>query len=126
MEELKKSIKEKENADKLLLKVEVVLGFITLFSFLALYSGSLYLLSQNLIFYGIVLTVLAWGVLVFGVSYCLIIEQKAGYYECGNCKHKYVPTFKAVLCAMHIGRSRYMKCPHCGQKSWNKKVISKE
>ena len=26
---------------------------------------------------------------------------------------------------MHVGRTRYMKCPECNEKSWQKKVISK-
>ena len=53
----------------------------------------------------------------------LIIEQKAGYYECGECHHKYVPEYKNMLWAPHMGRTRYMKCPKCGMKSWQKKVI---
>ena len=27
---------------------------------------------------------------------------------------------------MHYGRTRYMKCPKCNKRSWNKKVISKD
>ena len=53
----------------------------------------------------------------------LLIEQKAGYYQCDNCKYKYIPTYKQVLFAMHSGRTRYMKCPKCHKKTWNKKVI---
>ena len=49
-----------------------------------------------------------------------------GYYECKHCKHRYVPTYKAVNMAMHMGRTRYMRCPQCGKKSWQKKVLSKD
>lgn len=62
---------------------------------------------------------------VVGVTYAIKIEQIAGYYECQHCKHKYVPTYAQVFFAMHSGRTRYMKCPACGQKSWQRKVISK-
>ena len=58
--------------------------------------------------------------------FMLGIEQKAGYYECAKCHHKYVPTYSNVLWAMHIGRTRYMKCPKCNEKSWQKKVVSKD
>ena len=51
------------------------------------------------------------------------IEQKAGYYECKECNHKYVPSYSNVCWAPHFGRTRYMKCPHCGKYSWSKKVI---
>ena len=63
---------------------------------------------------------------IVGFGFALKIEQVAGYYECQNCGHRYVPTFKAVNLAMHMGRTRYMKCPECGEKTWQKKVISKE
>ena len=53
----------------------------------------------------------------------LLIEQKAGYYQCDNCKYKYIPSYKQVLFAMHSGRTRYMKCPKCHKRTWNKKVI---
>ncbi|MBR5448530.1 MAG: helix-turn-helix domain-containing protein [Clostridia bacterium] len=61
-----------------------------------------------------------------GFGFALRIEQIAGYYECEHCKHKHVPKFGATLIAPHIGRTRHMRCPSCGKKSWQKKVISKD
>ena len=58
-----------------------------------------------------------------GVLYALRIEQIAGYYECSNCHHKYIPSYKTILFAMHINRTRRMKCPHCNKKTWHKKKI---
>lgn len=54
------------------------------------------------------------------------IEQTAGYYECQNCHHRYVPTYWQTILAMHRGRTRYLKCPECGKRSWQKKVLTKE
>ena len=54
------------------------------------------------------------------------IEQVTGYYECKHCHHRYVPTYMQTNMAMHFGRTRYMKCPNCGKKSWQKKVLSKD
>ena len=67
------------------------------------------------------------GTVVFLVAmfFGLKIEQIAGYYECGACHHKYVPTFKSVFWAKHLNRTRKMKCPKCGKKTWQKKIISK-
>ena len=65
--------------------------------------------------------------LIFTVAFIAVgIEQKAGYYECQNCHHRYVPTYWQVNLAMHMGRTRYMKCPECGKRSWQKKVLTKE
>ena len=66
-------------------------------------------------------------VMIFTVAFIAVgIEQKAGYYECQNCHHRYVPTYWQTNLAMHMGRTRYMKCPKCGKRSWQKKVLTKE
>ena len=72
-------------------------------------------------------------IIVFGflnlfvcVYFGIIIETNAGYYKCKHCKHKYIPTYSQVVWSMHMGRTRFMKCPKCGKKSWQKKVISKD
>ncbi len=64
--------------------------------------------------------------IVIGVIFGIKIETEAGYYECRACKHRYVPAYKSVFMAMHYGRTRYMKCPECGKRTWQKKVIGKD
>ncbi len=66
-------------------------------------------------------------VMIFAVAFIAVgIEQKAGYYVCQSCGHRYVPTYWQVNLAPHTGRTRYMKCPKCGKRSWQKKVLTKE
>lgn len=55
----------------------------------------------------------------------LKLEVKAGYYECKNCHHKFVPTYMQALNAMHMGTTRYLKCPECQKRTWCKKVLKK-
>ena len=57
------------------------------------------------------------------LPFLIKIEQTAGYYECAECGHRYVPTFRSVFWSAHMGRTRKMVCQKCGKKSWNKKVI---
>ncbi|MCM1039222.1 MAG: helix-turn-helix domain-containing protein [Roseburia sp.] len=65
--------------------------------------------------------------MIFAVAFIAVgIEQKAGYYECQNCQHRQVPTYWQANLAMHVGRTRYMKCPACGKYSWQKKVLTKD
>lgn len=65
--------------------------------------------------------------MIFVIAFIAVgIEQKAGYYECQKCHHRYVPTYRQTNLAPHMGRTRYMKCPKCGEKSWQKKVLSNE
>ena len=63
---------------------------------------------------------------LIGFCFAMKIEQIAGYYECRHCKHKYVPEYMAMFPAPHIGRTRFMKCPKCGKRSWQKKVVGKD
>ena len=116
-------IKEKlKDNEKLLLNIEWVLGA---FSFI-LFFGAIYLASSGIlpIIWSTAVGVLGFILFAVGISCCLKIEQTAGYYECSKCGNKYVPTFKSVLCGMHYGRTWYLKCPKCGEKSWQKKVLS--
>ena len=65
--------------------------------------------------------------MIFAVACIAVgIEQKAGYYECQNCRHRHIPTYWQTNLAMHIGRTRYMKCPECGKWSWQRKVLTQQ
>ena len=115
--------KQKEEADRKMLRLEVVIGYISSITFLVLIFIASYVEMEM----WIRVLLIVFGTITFfiGAHNCLKIEQTAGYYECKECHHKYVPTYSKVLFAQHIGRTRYMKCPKCGKKSWNKKVIVK-
>ena len=73
----------------------------------------------------IVLIIIGFIPILVLTPFMLRIEQTAGYYKCEKCGHAYVPKYKSVFLSMHKGRTRYMKCPKCNEKSWQKKVISK-
>ncbi len=67
------------------------------------------------------------AVLVVAVAFIAVgIEQKAGYYECQVCFDRHIPTYWQANLAPHIGRKRYMKCPVCGKRSYQKKVLTKK
>ena len=123
-ENLLRSSKEKEKADKLLLNVEAWVAFGSVVLFVALAMVISFCEIANTVRLLIIVPALVFFLVICFL--CLRIEQKAGYYECGKCHHKYVPTYWNVCLAMHIGRTRYMKCPECGKRSWQKKVISKD
>lgn len=117
-------VKQKEESDKRLLTLEWVIGILSLIVlFIPIIIGA-YLPMEEwqrfvVIFSGFIPAII-------GFCFSLKIEQIAGYYKCAKCGHRYVPTYKAVNLAPHMGRTRYMKCPECGKKSWQKKVLSKD
>lgn len=115
--------KQKEEADRRLLFLEIVIG---VFSVIVLLGFSLVASVVQMPDWLRVVLVLTGFVLgMIGLMYALKIEQTAGYYECQKCGHKYIPTFNSVMWAMHFGRTRYMKCPECNKRSWQKKGAEK-
>ena len=115
--------KEEKNTKKMLM-YEIVIGSISTLAFVILIMVSALINME--IYFKVLLFVLAFAILISGVVSALKIETEAGYYECKNCHHRYVPKFSSVFFAMHMGRTRYLKCPKCNTHSWNKKVITKE
>ena len=117
-------VRAKQAADKRLLRMEIITGIICmLILIVAVEVASFVPLAE---IWRVLIIVAGMIPLLVAMPFMIQIEQTAGYYECQHCKHRYVPTFKAVLMAMHAGRIRYMKCPECGKKSWQKKVLTKE
>ena len=117
-------IKQKEQADKRLLSIEVFIGITAIIVLFALIFVAAFIQMET----WLRISLIVFGFILFwaGCFYALRIEQVAGYYECAHCKHRHVPTYKAVNMAMHMGRTRYIRCPQCGKKSWQKKVLSKD
>ena len=117
-------IKQKEESDRRLLRTEIVMVICcALPCIAAVIIASVVPMEEWLA------TVIVLGSLVpilIATPFALKIEQKAGYYECQKCRHRYVPKYASVFFAMHMGRTRYMKCPACGEKSYQKKVLSKD
>ena len=120
-------VKQKERSDKRLLTMEIVIGLTsTVFLFAMLAVGIIFMTLEKPVWAFILPVGVGFVQFIVCMMFALRIEQVAGYYECRECGHRYVPSYKAVNLAMHMGRTRYMKCPECGKKSWQKKVISKE
>jgi transcriptional regulator with XRE-family HTH domain len=117
-------VKEKEEKDKMLLRMEIIAGVL----------GIVPLLPATILANSLSCTEFQKGLIVLAsivpfliaMPFLIKIEQKAGYYECKECGHRYVPEYKSVFWAMHMGRTRKMRCPKCNKKSWHKKVISRE
>ena len=112
--------KQKEEADRRLLNTEIIMGV----PLVVLFLGVMLIASKFEMDTWVRFAIIISDVIVFLIAtfFMVGIEQKAGYYECQKCHHKYVPSYSSVCLAMHFGRTRYMKCPKCNQKSWQKKV----
>ena len=122
--QLLEMIQQKQEAEKRLLKLEIILGIIAVLPLIAaVIIASIVPMEE---WKGSLLVGLSLLPLLIATPFALKIEQKAGYYECRKCGHRHIPQYGSVFCAMHINRTRYMRCPKCQERSWQKKVISKD
>ena len=115
--------KEIEEKNRQMLRAEY------LFAFPAIMAGLDIILAASFaepVWLRIALIAFAFAMVVAVAFIAVGIEQKVGYYECQICHHRYVPSYWRTNLAMHLGRTRYMKCPECGKRSWQKKVLSRE
>ena len=115
--------KEEINNKKLMTSMWTILITSAVFYF------GIILLAVNLLEEGIILgVVICVSTIMFLIAafIALKFEVDAGYYECRNCHHRFIPTYKEVLFAMHMSTTRYLKCPKCHKRTWSKKVMTKE
>ena len=116
--------REVDEKNKQLLNLEIMIGIPATIGGLALCAVAAFVempiaLKIGLIVFGVLMVVIVAFIAVG-------IEQKAGYYECQKCQDRHIPTYWQTNLAMHMGRTRYMKCPKCGKWSWQKKVLTQE
>lgn len=123
-ENLLEITKLKQDREKQLMNLEIFIGILATMVFLICAFVASFVNIENI--YKILLVVLGLILFLVGCVICLRIEQTVGYYECKRCHYRYIPTYSNILYAMHIGRTRYMKCPKCHKYSWNRKVISRK
>lgn len=115
--------RQEELNNKKLLALENVIGYTCSISFLILIFAASFAVTTSMWRIGMIVS----GSIIFliGMYHSVKLEHDAGYYECPNCRKRYVPTMRAVIMAPHKGRNRKMKCPYCSQRGYHKKVLTK-
>ena len=96
---------------------------IMIISMIALFTGIL--IAAFLIPEGIWQLVVIVGVCVAFLIPCLYavkLEVSVGAYQCQNCGHEIVPTYKEAIRAKHRGFTRHLLCPKCNERTWCKKI----
>ena len=121
---LLEALEAKQKADKNLLNLEILVGMMCVVILLGLTVFASFMQLEEWL--RVVLILIGLVPFLIALPFLIKIEQTAGYYACAECGHRYVPTFKSVFMAAHMGRTRKMRCPKCGKKSWQKKVLTKE
>lgn len=63
--------------------------------------------------------------MILNILVGVIISLNFEVYECADCKKKFVPTFKDYIFEPHTLTKRYLKCPYCHKRGWDKFSIKK-
>lgn len=115
--------RQEELNNRKLLALENVIGYTCSISFLVFIFAASFAVTTFI--WRIVMIVVGSIIFVIGMYHSIKLEHDVGYYECPNCKKRYVPSMRAVIMAPHKGKDRKMKCPYCAKKEYHKKVLTK-
>ena len=117
-------VRQKEQNDKRFLRMELLSGILCLIPLIV----SIFIVTLVPMEEWIATVIVCSCILPLFIAtpFMIKIEQTAGYYECAECGHRYVPTYKSVFFSAHMHTTRYMCCPKCNRRSWQKKVLTKE
>ena len=117
-------VRQKQESDKRLLRMESLAGAMASIPLVVGIVIGLFVPMEE--WKQVVIVLSGMIPLLVAIPFLLRVEQVAGFYECQHCHHQYVPRYKSVFIAPHMGRTRYMKCPECRKWLWQKKIINKE
>lgn len=61
-----------------------------------------------------------------GIAVGCVLDREGGYFECPQCKARFVPTMAAYVNGLHGITWRRLRCPECGKVSNCKKRLTKK
>lgn len=74
--------------------------------------------------WSILLVVLSGITFIIALIAAILMDYSAGDYECRKCGQRFKPTLSAYVWGAHTLTTRYLKCPHCKEKSFCKRRLS--
>ena len=116
--------KELEKKNKTVWSAMWTIMGISLILFLGGIAAAIFLVPEGPL--QLVVILLTTGIFLIPCFYALKLEVSVGAYKCKNCGHEIVPTYTEALNAMHMGTTRYLKCPNCNKRTWCKKILIKD
>lgn len=71
----------------------------------------------------ILVCVMSVLLMVSNIALILLVAVNTEVYECCHCGEKFVPTMREYLMGANTMKKRYLRCPYCHKKGWNKCYI---
>lgn len=113
--------KELENKNKTIWQSMWVIMTVSIIALLAGISLTSFLIPKGI--WQLVSILVLCVVFLVPCFYALKLEISVGVYKCKKCGCEIVPTYSKALNAMHMGTTRYLKCPNCKKRTWCKKIL---
>lgn len=113
-------IKENEENKKQLM-LSIICGVITFIAICALIVIAAYMDLPVLA--RILVIVVAIATAVVGIGAAIMLDLKAGYFECPHCKALFVPAMNEYVKAYHTFTKRRLPCPECGKTGMCKRRV---
>ena len=73
----------------------------------------------------IILIVLSVAVAVAGIAAAAMLEIRAGYFECPDCKELFVPSMNEYIKSYHTFTKRRLTCPKCGKRGMCRQRVTR-
>ena len=103
--------------------LSVITGVITIIAVCALIVIAAFINLPNAV--RIILIVFSVAVAAAGISAAVMLDIKAGYFECPYCKTLFVPSINDYVKGYHTFTKRRLTCPECGRTGMCKHKVVK-
>lgn len=113
-------MKENEENKKQMI-LSVICGVITIIAVCALVVIAAYIQMPTIARIAVIIS--AFLTAAIGIGAAVMLEIKAGYFECPHCKALFVPTINEYVKGAHTLTKRRLTCPACGKTSMCKHRI---
>lgn len=114
-------VKEKEESRKKIL-LSVIICALTLLPGIALSLTAVFVEMERWL--RAVLIIIGVVAINGGAFTALALNMRAGTYECGRCKRRFVPAPGSYIMGLNLVTVRLLKCPNCGEVSFCRKRLT--
>ena len=113
--------------DKTRPKTKIIIATISfILTFLFVIATTLYVGFTDMpTWFKILIIALAYAMVFAQIFMCVLVAVSVEIFECSECGKQFVPTLSAYILGPHTFTRRYLKCPYCGKKRWNKSNLRK-
>ncbi|MBO5144254.1 MAG: helix-turn-helix domain-containing protein [Lachnospiraceae bacterium] len=116
-------VREQEESRKKIILSAIVAFTGAILGVLLIYCAAEMIEMSMLMRIFIIVTASLGFILCVGVA--IVLDREAGAFECPECRNRFVPSMKEYIMGPHTITKRKLKCPHCGEVSYCRHVLSR-